>query len=216
MQIETFQSWNVRRRTDRLYVNTFLNVCAGWLHLRLCGEQYINGWPDVTRCGRSLFIPERPVLVQQHAGIKMPSSTISKEEIWLMWGGVVEERERYKALFRHERILWLNTEEPGQETASQAVCTVTLVTPPQPPPAWSFSFILSFCTRTAEHMHALVIFCDKWPRRFSSGDAASCSNSLSVCRLYQQMLYWIHYRGNLKSPAFVVSPWCCIERKLVG
>lgn len=132
MQIETFQSWNVRRRTNRLCVNTFLNVCAGWLHLCFCGEQYINGWPEVTRCGRSLFIPERPVLVQQHAGIKLPSSTISKEEIWLMWGWIVEESERYKALFTHERILWLNTEEPGQETASQAVCTVILVTPPAP------------------------------------------------------------------------------------
>lgn len=29
MQIETFQSCNVRRRANPLYVKTFLNVCVG-------------------------------------------------------------------------------------------------------------------------------------------------------------------------------------------
>lgn len=53
-------------------------------------------------------------------------------------------------------------------------CYVMLVTPIPAP--WPLSFILSFCTWTADNMHAcmhaLGTSCDKRLQRFCSGDAA--------------------------------------------
>lgn len=123
----------------------------------------------------------------------------------------MEESERYKALFRHERILWLNIEELGQETASQAVCTVILVTPCPHPPDLSHLY----CLFVREQMNT----CMPWLFSMTNGPGDSAVETqhhaliLSACAVCINRCF---AGSNLKLPVFVVSPWCFIERKLVG